>query len=116
MQEMPHSDRLAERSPVLLNARCRKSSWLVSQVEVSDISQGGCCLVGSADNLSVGQQVILRFAGKPGFLGTVRWIRGDDAGIEFLVAADDDVIAEIARIYAPDASNVTDIRKYLGRG
>jgi len=98
-EEQGSCDRLAQRREVLLAARCRKSSWNVISVELGNISQGGCCIVGDAGEFSVGDSLELRIANLKSIAATVRWIRGANAGIEFRSALKARMIEEISRTY-----------------
>lgn len=93
-------DRLAERLPVLLRARCRKSSWHVFAVEIGDLSQGGCSIVGSSEAFLPGELVRLSLAHLKPIEAEVRWLREDKVGVEFRVALKARVIEQIAQAYA----------------
>ncbi|MPS69204.1 MULTISPECIES: PilZ domain-containing protein [Novosphingobium] len=92
-------DRLSERHEVLLRARCRKSSWHVFAVELSDISEGGCCIVGNAEDFEPGQSVALRIAHLKAIPAHVRWIRESRVGIEFLSPLGSRVIGDLDKAY-----------------
>jgi hypothetical protein len=92
-------DRLNQRHVVLLQARCRKSSWNVFPVELADISEGGVCIVGSREAFAPGEAVQLRIAHLKPLEGTVRWIRGARVGVEFKGPLKSRVIEELGRIY-----------------
>lgn len=98
--ETESCDRLSMRKDVLLDARCRKSSWNVVRVELGNISQGGCCIVGSGGDFEVGDVVELRVAHMKGIPATVRWVRGLDAGVEFKSALKAKAVEELSRIYS----------------
>ena len=93
-------DRLSTRNAVLLDARCRKTSWNVVRVELGNISQGGCCIVGSGPDFAVGEEIELRVAHMKGIPATVRWVRGKDAGVEFKSALKARAVEELSRIYS----------------
>jgi hypothetical protein len=92
-------DRLNKRRTVLLQARCRKSRWHVVPVELGDISQGGCSIVGSAESFVPGEQVQLRIASLRPIDAHVRWLQGDRVGVEFRAALKGRVIEELAELY-----------------
>ncbi len=94
-----NGDRLAPRREVLLQARCRKSSWHVFSVELGDISQGGCSIIGSAGNFEVGDIVQLRITGFRPLKAQVRWISEDCVGVEFQSALTRAVIDDLAATY-----------------
>ncbi|PEQ11143.1 hypothetical protein B2G71_19085 [Novosphingobium sp. PC22D] len=99
MREHDTGDRLNPRSKVLLDARCRTSSWHVFQVELADFCEGGCRILGGAADLAEGQAVKLRIANLKPITGTVRWIRGADAGVEFHAALGRGTVASISAQY-----------------
>lgn len=94
-----NGDRLAQRREVLLQARCRKSSWHVFAVEIGDVSQGGCSIIGSAENFVVGDAVQLRIANLRPIDGEVRWLQGDKVGVEFRTAFSRQAIADLSAVY-----------------
>jgi hypothetical protein len=99
VQDIDKDDRLAARREVLLRARCRKSSWHVVPVELGDISQGGCSIVGSADTFAPGEKVRLTIAHLKPIEAQVRWVREDKVGVEFLVALKQRLIGELGELY-----------------
>jgi len=96
MKEIADCDRLNRRLTVLLHGRCRQSSWQVFDVELGDISEGGCCVIGNADRFAQGQHVSLRFANLRNVEGSVRWLRDDRIGLEFRKPIKARVIEELA--------------------
>lgn len=99
MQENENGDRLNARRPVLLQARCRKSSWHVFPVELGDISQGGCSIIGSTDDFTPGEKVRLNIAHLKPIEAQVRWLREDRVGVEFTSALKGRVIEELGETY-----------------
>lgn len=99
MNEQHDCDRFSTRHTVLLQARCRKSSWNVFPVELADISQGGCCIVGSGESFIQGESVQLRIANMKPIEGDVRWLQRERVGVEFRVALPSSTADEIGRIY-----------------
>jgi hypothetical protein len=71
------------RRPVKLAATCRTQSGLRDAGYISDISAHGCCLTTSSLSVRIGSRVVIRPQGLEGLTGTVRWIEGQHAGIEF---------------------------------
>ncbi|PNU06152.1 PilZ domain-containing protein [Novosphingobium guangzhouense] len=94
------NDRLASRHPVLLQARCRKTRWHVFPVELGDISQGGCSILGSRESFMPGEEVQLRIANFKPIVAHVRWVDGNVAGVEFRSALSKALIEELGRTYA----------------
>ncbi|MBT0669821.1 PilZ domain-containing protein [Novosphingobium profundi] len=63
--------------------QCRTQSGLRDSGEIFDISAEGCRLRMGGLFVRVGARLILRPSGLEAFGGSVRWICGDFAGIEF---------------------------------
>lgn len=94
-----NGDRLARRREVLLQARCRKSQWHVFAVELGDVSQGGCSIVGSAESFEVGELIQLRIPNFISLDAEVRWIDGECVGVEFREALNSRAIEDLSAIY-----------------
>lgn len=94
-----HTRRVGRREPVLLDARCRKSSWIVNQVELVNISEGGCCISGRIEGLVPGDDVTLRIADLGPLKGNVRWSDKRQAGIAFAKPITVGLVAELAERY-----------------
>jgi hypothetical protein len=109
VQDNGNGDRLADRQGVLLQARCRKSSWHVFPVELGDISQGGCSIVGSSEAFVPGEKMRLNIAHLKPIDVEVRWIRDEKVGLEFRAALKQRVIDELGSTYG-----LTLTRKPLG--
>lgn len=109
------TNRKSRREPVLLSARCRRSSWIISHVELGNISEGGCCILGQSADLAEDDIVTLRFAGLKGIEGTVRWIDADRAGVAFIEPLPDETVTLLANAYNAIRSDVIDIRRSLRR-
>jgi hypothetical protein len=99
MKQAIECDRLSKRQTVLLQGRCRKSSWKVFDVELDNISEGGCCIVGSVDRFALSDPVSLRFANLKHVDGAVRWIGEARVGVEFRAPLKRRVIEELAASY-----------------
>lgn len=99
MQDNENGDRLTARRTVLLQARCRKSSWHVFPVELGDISQGGCSIIGASDAFAPGEKVRLNIAHLKPIEAQVRWLREDKVGVEFIAALNGRVIEELGETY-----------------
>ncbi|MDF2639769.1 MAG: pilus assembly protein PilZ [Novosphingobium lindaniclasticum] len=91
--------RLHPRHEVLLEARCRKSKWHVFAVELADISEGGCCFAGAAEDFVPAQRVALRMAHLKAIEAEVRWISGGRVGLVFLTPLSREAIDDLARHY-----------------
>lgn len=59
-----------------------KSTGFSERVLVQDISRKGCRIESADIPLSVNQDLILQFDGLEDMFGTVRWVKGNCAGIE----------------------------------
>lgn len=99
MIEQVDCDRLSARHTVLLQARCRKSFWNVFPVELADISQGGCCIVGSSEAFLPGEHVQLRVAHLKPIEAQVRWVKDFRVGVEFHAALPFRTSEDLKRIY-----------------
>ena len=99
VKETADCDRLDKRVSVLLQARCRKSSWKVFDVELENISAGGCCIVGGAPGFEPMQPVSLRFAGFRNIDATVRWIAREKVGLEFVTPLRRHAVEALARTF-----------------
>ena len=75
--------RKSPRKPVTLTVGCRTQGGMRETCTLLDISTHGCCLMTATLHLSVGMRVSLKPEGLAGLLGSVRWITGNHAGIEF---------------------------------
>jgi hypothetical protein len=105
MKEFDNCDRLGRRLTVLLHGRCHKSSWKVFDVELDNISEGGCCIVGGADRFRQGQSLSLRFANLRNIDADVRWIREGKVGLEFRSALKRRVIEDLGQSYGITVCN-----------
>ena len=104
MKEAAHTARLNRRVAVLLHARCHASSWKVFNVELSDISESGCCLIGGRTHLRPLQSISLRFADVRNVEAKVRWIERGKVGVEFVTPLARSVIESMKRTYSIPAS------------
>lgn len=83
MSAATSSFRRAERLPVVIPARCRTRSGFADRLMIHDISRDGCRVESQAITLHVGDLVVVTPAMLEGLCGTVRWVSGHSAGIEF---------------------------------
>ena len=77
------SFRREERFPVVIPARCRSRSGFADQLVIHDISREGCRVESLAITVHVGDPVVVTPTMLEGLCGTVRWVIGNSAGIEF---------------------------------
>lgn len=113
MENSAPEGRQNERLGVLLNARCRKTSWMISRVDLADLSEGGCRIVGNAVDVTAGQEVEIRITDVPAIPGTVRWVKDGDAGIEFDSPLDSENLANLTSLYSLRGSNVIPLRNVV---
>lgn len=83
MSAARHAFRRENRLPVVIPARCRTRSGFADQLVIRDISPLGCRVESLAITLRVGDPVVVTPAMLEGQCGTVRWVSGNSAGIEF---------------------------------
>ena len=72
-----------QRHRVELRAGCRTQSGLRDEGWIANISAQGCCVETHSLFVRIGARVIVKPEGLEGLSGTVRWIEGNRAGIEF---------------------------------
>lgn len=75
--------RRSERQQVTLAVQCRTLSGMRDTGEISDITAEGCCLRTRSLFFRPGTRLIVKPQGMEGMSGVVRWVRGDQSGIEF---------------------------------
>lgn len=75
--------RRSRRLALTLPARCRTLNGFGDDVVIRDLSAEGCRIMSFALSVRVGGHVVVRPQGLEGLCGTVRWVRGHEAGIEF---------------------------------
>ncbi|MBB4858217.1 hypothetical protein HNO88_001536 [Novosphingobium chloroacetimidivorans] len=95
--------RRAQRRAVVLPAQCRTTNGLRDSGEISDISTQGCCIRTETLMLRVGSRVIIRPDGMEALGGTVRWIAGDCAGLEFDRAIYGPIVDHLVRLHEQGA-------------
>lgn len=83
----------------MLSAQCRTPSGLRDTCEISDISTQGCCIRTGTVMVRVGSRVIIRPEGMEALGGTVRWIAGDCAGLEFDRPIYGPIVDHLARLH-----------------
>ena len=83
MSAATHSFRRSERLPVVILARCRTRSGFADQVVIHDLLREGCRIESLAITVHAGDPVVVTSAMLEGQCGTVRWVSGNSAGIEF---------------------------------
>ena len=60
------------------NGRC-----VAHNVAVTDLSEGGCCVIERSSSLEVGSNVSIRVGRLDPIEATVRWAKGGELGLEF---------------------------------
>ena len=99
MSTAPHSFRRSERLPVVIPARCRTRSGFADRLAIHDISREGCRVVSLAITLHAGDPVVVTPDMLEGQCGTVRWVSGNSAGIEFAAPLYGPVVEHLYREY-----------------
>ena len=113
MLDITQTNRANPRQPVLLEARCRKTSWLINRVEFANISEGGCCIIGRTEGLARDQEIELRFAGLEAIKGTVRCIRDGRVGVAFTEPLATETVENLAVTYPLGEAKLPGIRDSL---
>lgn len=93
----------ARRSPrfaLVLPARCRTLNGFVDDVVIRDLSAQGCRIKSFALSVRPGAHVVIRPQNLEGLCGTVRWVSGHEAGIEFDRPLYGPVVEHLHRSYA----------------
>jgi hypothetical protein len=83
MQPATHSFRREERLEVTIPARCRTRSGFADRLMIRDITTRGCKVESLALTVRAGDLVVVTPSMLEGLCGTVRWVVGNCAGIEF---------------------------------
>ena len=83
-----------------MTATCRTQTGLRDSAHISDISQHGCRLTTKTLSIRIGQRIVIRPQGLEGVSGVVRWIDGQDAGIEYDAPLYEHVVDHLGRLYA----------------
>jgi hypothetical protein len=95
----PLVPRRAQRRPVRLAATCRTQNGLRDNGHISDISAHGCCLTTNTLSVRIGARVVIKPDGLEGMTGIVRWIDGQNAGIEFETPLYEPVVDHLSRMH-----------------
>ena len=83
MNDQTLSDRSTPRADVAIGAKCRTDMGRQSFVALIDLTPAGCCLFSRVLQFSVGEKVRLQPEGMTPVPGTIRWIAGSLAGVQF---------------------------------
>ena len=102
----PPIERQSDREQLFIKARCRTSRWHVGDASLSDISAHGCC-IGTRTTLTEGQSIEIRYGSNKGLPGTIRWVKGMSAGVEFERPLDVGEIEELLSEHRHSTANVT---------
>lgn len=92
--------RRAERNALVMPARSRSRSGFVDRVVITDISPLGCRIESFALTMHEGDPVVITPQVLEGLCGTVRWVSGHCAGIEFATPLYGPVVEHLCREYA----------------
>lgn len=96
----PITPRRDERRPVRMAATCRTQSGMRDNGYISDISKNGCRLTTSTLAVRIGTRIVIRPQGLEGVSGTVRWIEGAHAGIQFDAPLYGPVVDHLSQLHA----------------
>jgi PilZ domain len=91
--------RRSERIGLVLPARCRSRSGFVDRVVIADLSCHGCRIESFALTMHQGDLVVITPHSLEGICGTVRWVSGHSAGIEFASPLYAPVVEHLGRQY-----------------
>jgi hypothetical protein len=83
MAQIKPAFRGEDRLDVTIPARCRTRSGFADRLMIRDLSSRGCRVESLAITLHAGDLVVVTPAMLEGQCGTVRWVQGNTAGIEF---------------------------------
>lgn len=111
MQRSHAAVRRSERQDVSLPADCRTPWGKIERVRLANISAEGCRITAITQVLVCGDHVLIRTASLLGAAGTVRWVEGVDAGIEFPRPLDEKLLAHLVRNSAAGATIIVPGRK-----
>ncbi len=75
--------RNSERLRVTLFAKCKTLGEEDSDVVIVNFTQEGCCIELNGAAVQVGQSTLVRLETGDGLIGTVRWTKNGQAGLEF---------------------------------
>ncbi|NBC35476.1 PilZ domain-containing protein [Novosphingobium sp. FSY-8] len=87
------------RLPVHLMARCRTAAGMRDAAVLTDISTQGCGLRLHSLHVTRGMRVLIRPDGLEAIPGVVRWIAGEQVGVEFDAPLYGPVVDFLARTY-----------------
>lgn len=100
MSEQTAEMRQARRLTLALPARCRTLNGFAEDVVIRDISARGCRVISHSLAVRTTAKVVIRPTGMEGLCGTVRWVRGCEAGIEFDQPLYEPVVEHLHRRFA----------------
>jgi PilZ domain len=100
-------ERRADRQQVFVKARWRTSKWHVGDASLSDISVHGCC-IGTRTTLVEGQAIDIRYGSNKGLPGTIRWVNGMSAGVEFDTPLNE---SEVEALYSEHQQNTANVSR-----
>ena len=83
MAQIKPAFRREDRLDVTIPARCRTRSGFADRLMIRDLSSRGCRVDSLANTLHAGDLVVVTPSMLEGQCGTVRWVSGNEAGIEF---------------------------------
>ena len=99
MRAATNAFRREERLAVVIPARCRTRSGFADRLMIVDISRQGCRIESLAITVHAGNRVVITPPMLEGLCGTVRWMSGNSAGIEFATPLYGPVVDHLHREY-----------------
>jgi hypothetical protein len=84
----------------MLPATCRTQTGMRDNAFIADISAEGCRMTTNSLAMRVGLRIVIRPQGLEGLTGVVRWIEGQEAGIEFDTPLYGPVLDHLSNLHA----------------
>ena len=103
------------RLGLAMPGRCRTLQGFTEHVVIRDVSAFGCRITASALTARLGARVVIRPAGMEGLSGTVRWLAGNEAGVEFDSPIYGPIVEHLHRQYNGLVIGKSSVQRRLGR-
>lgn len=100
MSDQTADVRRSRRLTLAMPARCRTLNGFGNDVVIRDISAHGCRIVAHGLGVRAGAKVVVRPVGLEGQCCTVRWVKGNEAGLEFDQPLYQPVVDHLHRCFA----------------
>ncbi|MDT8280924.1 MAG: PilZ domain-containing protein [Erythrobacter sp.] len=102
--------RRSARVPTTATGSCRTARGVQWDIELADLSQGGCQIEDPQGRLRLGEHVRLTIAGTGPHMAEIAWRQGALIGVEFVRPLPERVLARLA---AADGPVVAPVRRLL---